>query len=72
MEQSEAVKAYTRGREDASESGDRMGYAQKVLVAIATGMAAQLTELRQVHYHPPVEEAERAAYDRGWRDHFEK
>lgn len=52
MEQDETDKAYASGREDASRSGDRMGYAGQVLLAIATGMTADLTGLRQVYYQP--------------------
>ena len=72
MDQDETDKAYARGRENASKSGDRMGHASQVLLGITTGMTAHLTGLRQVRYQPPAEAAGKAAYDRGWRDHFQQ
>ncbi len=60
--------AYEQGRKDAAES-ERSG-AAGVLAALATGMTAHLTSLKNVRYNPPSDEAARAEYDRGWRDQY--
>lgn len=60
--------AYEQGRQDAAHS-ERSG-AAAILAALATGMTAHLTSLKNVRYNPPPDEAARAEYDRGWRDAY--
>lgn len=60
--------ACEQGRKDAAES-ERSG-AAGIVAALATGMTAHLTSLKNVRYNPPADEAARAAYDRGWRDGY--
>jgi hypothetical protein len=71
MDQSEANDtAYAQGRHDAAQSGPSTGGAGQVLLAMATGVTANQTSLKQVYYNPPEDPEAKLSYDRGWKDHF--
>lgn len=61
--------AYAKGREDAAKKDHGALDAGKVLGALVTGGASVgITGITVDHYDPPVDEATKAAYDRGWKD----